>query len=72
MSTSIHPDIARIRTVALVGLTAAGKTTLAEALLQHGRRDQRARQRRARHHRLRLRPAGEARASIRSTPPWCT
>ena len=33
MSTSIHPDIARIRSVALVGQTAAGKTSLVEALL---------------------------------------
>ena len=33
MSTSVHPDIASIRTVALVGQTAAGKTSLAEALL---------------------------------------
>jgi elongation factor G len=33
MSTSIHPDIARIRSLALVGQTAAGKTSLVEALL---------------------------------------
>jgi len=33
MPTDTHPDIARIRTVALVGQTAAGKTSLAEALL---------------------------------------
>ncbi|HJV95810.1 MAG TPA: elongation factor G, partial [Albitalea sp.] len=33
MSTSIHPDIARIRSVALVGQTASGKTSLVEALL---------------------------------------
>ncbi len=33
MSTTIHPDIARIRTIALVGQTASGKTSLVEALL---------------------------------------
>src|SRR5206468_961578 len=33
MSTSTHPDIARIRSLALVGQTAAGKTCLVEALL---------------------------------------
>ena len=33
MSNPVHPDIARIRTVALVGQTAAGKTSLVEALL---------------------------------------
>jgi len=33
LSTPVHPDIARIRTVALVGQTTAGKTSLVEALL---------------------------------------
>jgi elongation factor G len=33
MPTSTHPDIARIRSLALVGQTAAGKTCLVEALL---------------------------------------
>ncbi|TMH31119.1 MAG: elongation factor G [Betaproteobacteria bacterium] len=33
MPTVTHPDIARIRSVALVGQTAAGKTSLVEALL---------------------------------------
>lgn len=33
MSSSNHPGIARIRTLAFVGQTAAGKTSLAEALL---------------------------------------
>src|SRR3989442_9211870 len=33
MPTVTHPDIARIRSVALVGQTAAGKTSLVESLL---------------------------------------
>ncbi|HEX3139319.1 MAG TPA: GTP-binding protein, partial [Rhizobacter sp.] len=33
MSSSNHPGIARIRTLAFVGQTAAGKTSLTEALL---------------------------------------
>jgi elongation factor G len=33
MASSIHPDIQAIRTLALVGQTASGKTSLAEALL---------------------------------------
>ena len=33
MATPVHPDIARIRTLALVGQTTSGKTSLAEALL---------------------------------------
>ncbi len=32
-SPAVHPDVARIHSVALVGQTAAGKTSLAEALL---------------------------------------
>ena len=46
-----------IRTVALVGHGAAGKTTLAEALLAQGRRDSGGGQRRARHDGQRLRSA---------------
>jgi len=33
LATPVHPDIARIRTLALVGQTTSGKTSLAEALL---------------------------------------
>ena len=34
-ATSATPAVGNIRTLALVGPAAAGKTTLAEALLQH-------------------------------------
>ena len=53
-----------IRTLALVGPAAAGKTSLAEALLVAGGRDRRAGQRRARHHGQRLRPARAAHAAF--------
>ena len=33
MSTTVHPDVAHIRTLTLVGQTACGKTSLVEALL---------------------------------------
>src|SRR5207247_1147804 len=33
LATPVHPDIARIRTLALVGQTTSGKTSLVEALL---------------------------------------
>ena len=53
-----------IRTLALVGPAAAGKTSLAEALLTRPAPSAR-RQPRARHHGLRLRPAGEGASSTR-------
>ena len=53
-----------IRTVALVGDGAAGKTTLAEALLPRRARSRR-RQRRARHDGQRLRSARKDAISIR-------
>ena len=57
-------SIKRIRTMALVGQAGSGKTTLAEALLAKAGAVAAAGQRRARHHRLRLRPAGKAAAAL--------
>ena len=60
-------SIKRIRTMALVGQSGAGKTSLAEALLAKAGVIPATGRVEARHHRLRLHPAREAAASTRSS-----